>query len=67
MGQNLDSKGYLMPGPRDDLKPLLQDLLYPLHILDYYGNPVEIESIWENCSGLFVKIQIQYDEEWDKI
>ena len=58
MGKNLDSKGYLMPGPRDDLVPLFQ-------VLDPDGNPVEIESIWENCSGL--SVQIRYDEEWDKI
>ncbi len=47
-----------MPGPRDDLVPLFQ-------VLDPDGNPVEIESIWENCSGL--SVQIRYDEEWDKI
>ena len=53
MGKNLDSNGYLVPGRRKDL-----ELLYEVFGPD--GLPVEIESIWENCSGLFV--QIRYDE-----
>ena len=58
MGKNLDSNGYLVPGPRKDLEPLFQ-------VIGPGGNPVEIESIYVNCSGLLV--QIRYEEEWDKI
>ncbi len=53
MDKNLDSKGYLVPGCRKDLELLFQ-------VLDPDGNPMEIESIWENCSDLFV--QVRYDE-----
>ena len=53
MGKNLDSEGYLMPGYRDDLVPLFQ-------VIGPDGNPVKIEHIWENCSGL--SVQIWYDE-----
>ena len=43
------------PGYRDELKKLFV-------LKDIYDNPIEIEHIWENCSGLSVQFYYDYGE-----